>query len=188
MCGFDREEYALKSNEELVKLAQSGDEYAYSVLSGRFLNTKGLGGSAGYLDSDDFVQEGMLGFMKAVKKYDFSRGVPFEAFAFICMQNSINSAADIPQNEFPSGLGNDYTDSVPHTAETPLDAVISDEKLSDVLNICETSLSDVEKAVVYMKASGESYDSIGKRLGISPKSVDNALQRARKKLNMLCTD
>ena len=53
-----------------------------AVLSARFLNTRGSGVSVAYLDSDDFVQEGMLGFLRAVNSYDASKGVPFEAYAF----------------------------------------------------------------------------------------------------------
>ena len=175
------------SNEELVKLSQQGDENARGLLSGRFLNTRGTGVSVSYLDSDDFVQEGMLGFLKAIDSYDFSRGVPFEAYAFKCMQNSINTAAGIARVEIPVGMGT----QLPETREDkndPLKLILEGEHLGEVLDACNTVLSDVEKTVVFFRAGGMSYDEIGNRLNMSEKSVDNALHRARKKLKTVCSD
>ncbi len=175
------------SNEELVKLSQKGEETARDVLSARFLNTRGAGVSVSYLDSDDFVQEGMLGFLRAVETYDFSRGVPFEAYAFKCMQNSINTAAGVSRVEIPVGMSSEFSD-VTDKDEDPLNQLLLGEHLSEVLNACEVSLSDVEKTVVFFRAGGMSYDEIGERLNMSAKSVDNALQRARKKLKNVCSD
>ncbi len=175
------------SNEELVRLSQSGDESARGALSARFLNTRGAGVSISYLDSDDFVQEGMIGFLKAVETYDFSRGVPFEAYAFKCMQNSINTAAAVTRVEIPVGMGSE----MPETSDTdddPLKLILDGEHFNEVLNACETTLSDIEKTVVFFRAGGMSYEEIGKRLNMTEKSVDNALQRARKKLKRVCSD
>ncbi len=175
------------SNEELVKLSQKGNESARSVLSARFLNTRGAGVSISYLDSDDFVQEGMLGFLRAVETYDFSRGVPFEAYAFKCMQNSINTAAGVSRVEIPIGMSSEFPE-VTDKDEDPLKQILAGEHLNEVLNACEVTLSDVEKTVVFFRAGGMSYEEIGKRLNMSEKSVDNALQRARKKLKSVCSD
>jgi RNA polymerase sporulation-specific sigma factor len=60
--------------------------------------------------------------------------------------------------------------------------VVIRERLNEVLEACEVSLSQVEKTVVFFRAGGMSYDEIGEKLGMSPKSVDNAVQRARRKL------
>ena len=180
-------DYKSLSNEELVRLSQSGDESAKSTLSARFLNTRGAGVSVSYLDSDDFVQEGMLGFLKAVETYDFSRGVPFEAYAFRCMQNSINTAAGVSRVEIPVGMSSEMPESV-DTDEDPLKLILDGEQFNEVLNACETTLSDVEKTVVFFRAGGMSYEEIGKRLNMTEKSVDNALQRARKKLKSVCSD
>ncbi len=180
-------EYESLSNEELVKLSQSGEEIAMDVLSARFLNTRGAGVSISYLDSDDFVQEGMLGFLKAVETYDFLRGVPFEAYAFKCMQNSINTAAGVSRVEIPVGMSSEMPD-ITDKDEDPLKQILAGEHLNEVLTACEVTLSDVEKTVVFFRAGGMSYDEIGERLKLSPKSVDNALQRARKKLKSVCSD
>ena len=180
-------DYKSMSNEELVRLSQKGDANAKDVLSARFLNTRGSGVSVSYLDSDDFVQEGMIGFLKAVETYDLSRGVPFEAYAFKCMQNSINTAAGISKIEIPVGMSSEITESA-DVDEDPLKRVLAGEHFNEVLNACETTLSKVEKTVVFFRAGGMSYDEIGERLNMTEKSVDNALQRARRKLKSVCSD
>ena len=187
MSSQNCKDYKSLSNEELVKLSQDGDENATSVLSARFLNTRGAGVSVSYLDSDDFVQEGMIGFLKAVKTYDFSRGVPFEAYAFKCMQNSINTAAGISRVEIPVGMSSEIPETT-DTDEDPLKLILDGEHFNEVLSACETTLSDVEKTVVFFRAGGMAYEEIGKRLNMTEKSVDNALQRARRKLKSVCSD
>lgn len=184
MSGIKEERTSL-SNEELVVLSQQGDEIARSVLCERFLNSKGIHSSVPYLDSDDFVQESMLGFLKAVDTYDFLKGVPFEAYAFRCMQNKMKSAAVVPHNEVSLESQADYFD-VPDTEKTPLDKLLDCERLSEVLTVCETTLTDVEKTVVFFRAGGMTYEEIGSKLGISSKTVDNALHRARRKLKNVC--
>ena len=175
------------SNEELVRLSQSGDENARNTLSARFLNTRGAGVSASYLDSDDFVQEGMIGFLKAVDAYDFSRGVPFEAYAFKCMQNSIRTAVDASGKDIPVGANSEVPEAE-NINDDPLRLVLAEEHLSEVLNACEVTLSDVEKTVVFFRAGGMAYEEIGEKLKMSAKAVDNALQRARRKLKSVCSD
>jgi RNA polymerase sporulation-specific sigma factor len=66
--------------------------------------------------------------------------------------------------------------------KNPLDTIVDSENLSSVLSLCESVLSDVEKSVVYSQMSGLSYTETAEKLGLTPKAVDNALQRARKKL------
>lgn len=168
------------SNEELVSLSQNGNEAAKAVLTERFFNTRGLCVRSSYLDEDDFIQESMLGFLNALDTYDASKGVPFEAYALVCMRHKIFTAAkkryEIPVGDSSALLENKIDSS------NPLDAVILNERLSNVIDACEECLSKTEKAVVFLIAGGLSYDEVGQRLGMLPKSVDNALQRARRKL------
>lgn len=174
-------EYSALTNEELVQLTQTGDEYAFDVLARRFLNTRYINTTAAYLDTDDFVQEGMFGFLNAVRTYDASKGVPFEAYAFVCMRNSINTAAYNASGDIPVEDTSEVYQGL-ESAEDPLKQILTTERLNEVLNACEVSLSEVEKTVVFFKASGMSYAEIGVKLGMTPKSVDNAVQRARRKL------
>ncbi len=174
-------EYVTLDNEELVRLAQNGDEYAFNALAGRFLNTRYSNSTAAYLDTDDFVQEGMFGFLNAVRTFDSQKGVPFEAYASVCMRNSINTAAGNVAGELPIDSSTEAYTNI-DGGDDPLKYVLTAERLNEVLAACEVSLSEVEKTVVFLRAGGMSYVEIGKKLGMSPKSVDNAVQRARRKL------
>lgn len=174
-------EYSSLTNEELVQLTNNGDEYAFDVLARRFLNTRYSNSNTAYLDSDDFVQEGMFGFLNAVRTYDAKKGVPFEAYAFVCMRNSIKTAA-VNVNGDVSVDDSDEVFRGLESADDPLKQIITTERLNEVLDACEVTLSEVEKTVVFFRAGGMSYAEIGRKLGMAPKSVDNAVQRARRKL------
>lgn len=174
-------EYIPLENEALVKLAQQGDEYAFNTLAARFLNTRYTDSDAAYVDSDDFVQEGMFGFLNAVRTYDAQKGVPFEAYASKCMSNSIKTAAGNVSGDIPVDGESEYISGL-ESADDLLSYVVIRERLNEVFEACEISLSKVEKTVVFFRAGGMSYEEIGEKLGMSPKSVDNAVQRARRKL------
>ena len=174
-------DYVEANNEELVVLAQKGDEYAFNALASRFLNTRYIVSNSTYLDVDDFVQEGMFGFLNAVRTFDVNKGVPFEAYASVCMRNSINTAAGSVSADIPVEADSEAF-SVLESTEDPLGHVITAERLNNVLIACEVTLSEVEKTVVFFRASGMSYVEIGEKLGMTAKSVDNAVQRARRKL------
>ena len=103
------------------------------------------------------------------------------------MQNSINSAAVVYKKELPI-VSETELSSVVDTQVDPLDKLLVSEELSHVLNTCQVSLTDVEKTVVFLKAAGLPYSEIASRLGMNEKNIDNAIQRARRKLKELCTD
>jgi RNA polymerase sigma factor (sigma-70 family) len=103
------------------------------------------------------------------------------------MQNSINTAAVAYKKELPVASEAELSQVV-DTQVDPLDKILISEELSRVLNTCQVSLTDVEKTVVYLKAAGLPYSEIACRLGMSEKNVDNAIQRARRKLKDLCAD
>lgn len=172
-------DYNSHSDEELVVLARGGDAFALDELASRFLGIKRIG--VGYLEDVDIVQESMFGLLSAVKAYDSSKGVPFRFFALKCMKHSANDAADSVVPEYPVDPENEVLASeVPE--HDPLERVIVSENLAVVLGACEVELSALEKSVVFCHAGGMSYKEIGAKLGISEKTVNNALQRARKKL------
>lgn len=180
-------EYLPLENESLVKLAQQGDELAFNTLAARFLNTRYTDSQAAYVDTDDFVQEGMFGFLNAVRTYDPEKGVPFDAFASKCMSNSIKTAASNVSDDIPVDNESEYLSAL-ESSEDLLSYVVIRERLNEVLEACEVSLSQVEKTVVFFRAGGMSYEEIGEKLGMSPKSVDNAVQRARRKLKDVFTE
>ena len=180
-------EYKLLTNEELVELSQKGDTQAREVLSGRFLDRKCyVPRFDSILDSDDFIQEGMKGFMKAVDTFDKTRGIPFEAYASTCMANSIVTATrkikEIPVVDDPDAM------LVAVSDKSPYDLLVEREKLSRVMTFCEKELTDMEKSVIFLRVGDKSYKEIAEQLGTTEKSVENALRRAREKLNSFIGD
>ncbi len=169
------------SDEELVFLAQKGDNTAFDVLAKRFLKRRPKTVSAGYLDGDDLSQESMLGFLSAVRTYSDVKNVPFSAYALICMNNRVASAARKTANDLPVDSEANPADVAVET-ENPIDSIVERENYSSVLSLCENVLSDSEKSVIFCRMSGLSYSEIADKLGMTPKTVDNALQRARRKL------
>ena len=169
------------TDEELVKLSQDGDNLALDVLARRFLSRKPKMHNAGYLDVDDLLQEGMISFLSAVRTYKSEKGIPFSAYATVCMNNGVVSAVRKTKNDFQIDRDIDPV-TVGVELKNPLDTIVDSENLSSVLSLCESVLSDVEKSVVYSQMSGLSYTETAEKLGLTPKAVDNALQRARKKL------
>lgn len=181
MGGGKQVDYSALTDDRLAVMAQGGDEVAFNTLASRYIKLKLKVNKSSYLEVEDFLQEAMFGFMKAVKTFDSSRGVPFNAYAGKCMHNSMASAFVDPTPEIL--VGDESEINVPtETERDPLELIISNERLNEVLEECEVSLSRLEKTVVFLKASGMSYAEIGEKLNMDIKSVDNAVQRARKKL------
>lgn len=186
MSQIKRSDYINLSDEELVDLSRGNDEYAFNVLASRYLNTRSHKSTSAYVDSDDFIQEGMFGFLNAVWTYDPERGVPFKAYSSVCMRNSINSAAGNLSDEIPMDNNSETFTAIEDDSD-PLKQIIVSEHLSEVLSVCDESLSGIEKTVVFLRAGGMSYSEIGDRLEMDPKSVDNAVQRARRKIKQVIT-
>ncbi len=174
-------DYLNSSDDCLAIQAQNGDDIAFNVLASRYLNKNYKTTNSAYLDSEDFVQESMFGFLNAVRTFKEDRGVPFSAYARVCMRNSMNTAADTLSKEIRADGDLDDVLAV-QSGDDPLSKLIDTEHLNEVLSLCETTLSELEKTVVFFVAGGMSYKEIGRKLGMDSKAVDNAVQRARKKL------
>ena len=177
-------DYSQSTDEELVALAQNDDEYAFNVLAARFLNTRYSTSKAAYLDVEDFVQEGMFGFLNAVRTYDPAKSTSFKGYASVCMQNSINTASGKIIDDVSVDSDDTRLESL-EAVEDPLKHIINSERLGEVFQACESSLSEIEKTVIFLVAGGMSYAEIGKKLGMTDKAVDNAVQRARRKLKKI---
>ena len=91
--GIKQSDYLNLADDRLALMAQNGDEGAFNVLAARYLKLKSRKTNSAYLDEDDFLQESMFGFLNAVRTYNAEKGVPFKAYAGVCMRNSMNSAA-----------------------------------------------------------------------------------------------
>ena len=145
---------------------------------------------------DDIVQEGLIGLFDAIEGYDEGKGASFETFAIVCIDNRIYSAfrqAAAKKNALFSDYlslseGGDDVYTFPRlpSIPSPEEIVILREELNAALAVVNENLSAFEKRVLGLYLEGYGYIAIAELLHISPKSVDNALQRARKKIKQTC--
>lgn len=186
-----------KMNEtELCAAAKAGDSQAVEFLVSRYAKLVKTCARAYFIagaESDDLIQEGMLGLWRAVVTFDPARGVPFEAYARTCISRRIYSAVrgaaalkHEPLNQslpFEKPLFEDNAEShhSPPALSDPEALVISMEEQAERLHRLRDLLSVFEAQVLSLYLDGFSYDEIAVRLHRPRKSVDNAMQRIRRK-------
>ena len=147
-----------------IEQARNGDEQAIAGLIARQMpQIRSLAAKAVRpgLDFDDAVQEGIIGLFSALETFDAQKGAAFATYANVCVQNAIVSAV---------------------RAAGPEELVMQSERYTQTMQSIDTRLSALEKQVLALFLDGNSYSAIAKRLNVSEKAVDNALQRVRAKL------
>ena len=187
----------------LIALAKSGDPTAYARLLARYRGFVRLKASSYFLaggDSEDLIQEGLIGLYKAIRDYRSDRESSFRNFAELCITRQIITAVKTatrnkhsPLNHyvsFSSPAGTVADDEAPTLDELlpgsavndPATRVVSSEELRSLVGCLSTSLSQLESSVLGLYLDGRSYEQIGDRLGCDTKTVDNALQRVKRKV------
>ena len=185
------------SDEALCRLAQQGGGDAAEALVKRYSRLVKTCARPYFLvgaDEEDLLQEGMLGLMKAIREYDEGKGVPFSAFAKICIMrkifSAVRSAAAMkhdPLNRSMSidrPLFEDLAES--HTRVTapigdPESLVIGNEEREELVRRLYSLLSEFEAKVLTLFLDGLSFEEMSKTLRKPIKSVDNAIQRIKRK-------
>ena len=190
------------SDDELVACFREGDVIALELLFERyrrFAKAKARGYFLVGADADDIEQEGMIGLFKAIRDFRPDRQSSFRAFAELCVTRQIITAIKSatrqkhqPLNQYVSLSGStvarDATGSTiddlldDHRGADPADEVISLESLAAIRATMAAMLSGLEVAVLRLYLDGRSYQEIGDLLGRHVKSIDNALQRIKRKL------
>lgn len=140
-------------------------------------------------DQEDLFQEGMIGLLYAIRSYDPSSGTPFRAYALVCVRNkmisAVRAAAAIkhaPLNDSVSFHTFSQDETVPESMRAdPETEVIGREGASELLDALRFSLSASEKEVLSLYLQGQSYSEIAALRGKTNKSVDNTVQRIRRK-------
>jgi RNA polymerase sigma factor, sigma-70 family len=187
----------------LIALAKGGNSEAYEMVVRRYYGFVRLKASSYFLiggDSDDLIQEGLVGLYKAIRDYRTDRESSFRNFAELCITRQIITAVKtstrnkhVPLNQYVSfssspGAGDDDGDQtldemLPGShIHDPVVQVISGEELSSLVDCLSTSLSGLEGDVLRRYLDGYSYEQIGEQLGCDAKTVDNALQRVKRKV------
>ena len=192
--------YANMTDEELIKKIQSGDLSAQNYLLEKYSDLVNIKANKFFLigaDDDDMFQEGMIGLYKAIKSFDLEKQNSFKTFANLCIERQLitaiktsNRQKHIPLNSsFSLNLSaydeNDDTSVLEvldtKTVEDPLDTITKKEYYEFIETRIDKSLSSFEKQVLNRYVQGESYVDIANKLDTPVKSVDNAIQRIRKK-------
>ncbi|GAA6398715.1 RNA polymerase sporulation sigma factor SigH [Sellimonas intestinalis] len=200
-------DYEKKTDEELIMDFRGGDTAIMDYLLEKYKPMVKKKAKAMYLlggDSDDLIQEGMIGLFKAVRDYDSAQEASFGTFAQICVTRQLYSAIrasrrkkHLPLNSYISLYDNEEISEekeseliqIQNIASTnnPEDLVIHKESEDSFMNELEGNLSELERKVLYLHLLGTDYRTIAKLLGKSPKAVDNALQRIKTKAEELLT-
>lgn len=180
-------DYNSLTDEQLARLCRDDDDCAWSVIVKRYTDVarKKAGLISGCaLESDDLVQEGLIGLFSAVHSFDTKKKVSFSTYANVCIRNSILNAvssSNSRKNLLSSNFEEDENGFV-DTSMTPEELAISKNEIEFMQSLILTILSEKERQVFMLFLSGDSYGSIAKKLGMTTKGVDGALQRARLKL------
>lgn len=186
----------LLSDKELVCLAKSGDTGAFAVLSERYKTVlfyrAGRYSNIAGVDVEDFFQEGMLALFRAVKSYDARAGIMFKTYAITCINNSMSTAIKSHMKNIGGSLGISIDgldeqalldEAAQICGEHPVeDAFLEKEDTRLRARIIEGALSPYERRILALYLDGYSYRQISGKLSVAGKSVDNALQRIRRKL------
>lgn len=183
----NRDMISAMSDNELVCLAKNGNQSAQRVLLERHtamvkaIASRSFGAS---LETDDLVQEGMLGLLAAVYSYVPDQAASFSTYASVCVSNRIASAVRTASRLKHSPL-NSYvplSEATGTSCDDPEVLILAEEQAENLLAFLSSSLSERESKVLRLHLTGRSYREIAQILGVSVKSVDNTLQRVRSKL------
>ena len=175
------------SDEELCRLAASGDRDAEEVLVKRYLRMVRVCARPYFLaggDSEDLIQEATFGLLKAIREFDPGHDAKFKTFAEVCIRNRIRSAVATASRSKHAPLN----DSVPFESPmmgieaSPEELYISREEEAERLTRLAQKLSPLERKILKLFLHGLSYREISEQVGRPIKSVDNAIQRIRRKV------
>lgn len=192
--------YKQMSDEDLVNSYKSGDKNALEYLINKYKELVNMKVSKYFIigaEKEDIVQEGLIGLYKAIKSYSADKQNSFKTFANMCIERQLitaikssNRQKHMPLNSYlslnESAYENDEETSLfdtfdSHQIEDPLETITKKEYYKSVEIAIDKSLSNFEKKVLNRYMQGESYIQIAEKLDTPVKSIDNAIQRIRKK-------
>ena len=192
--------YDEMTDEDLVAKIKIGDKSAQNALFDRYKDIVNMKANKFYIigaEREDMEQEGLIGLYKAIKSFDNTKQNSFNTFANLCIERQLitaikssNRQKHIPLNSsfslniaaYDEGDNTEVLEVLDtKTAEDPLDTITKKEYFKYVESKIDESLSSFEKQVLNRYIQGESYNDIAEKLDTPIKSVDNAIQRIRKK-------
>ncbi|MCQ2507755.1 MAG: RNA polymerase sporulation sigma factor SigH [Dorea sp.] len=189
--------YKHMSDEQLIRKLREGESPVTDFLMEKYKNLVRKEANAMFLlggETDDLIQEGMIGLFKAIHDYNLEKDTSFFSFASLCIRRQMYSAIEASQRKKHAPL-NSYVSIYDENSEAPaiLDTIqaeslsnpeellLSREYTESLEAKLEESLSSLEKKVLYLHLMGTNYRKIAELIDKSPKTVDNALQRIKAK-------
>ncbi|RLL40771.1 RNA polymerase sporulation sigma factor SigH [Oceanobacillus piezotolerans] len=191
-------------DEEIINLIHQGSSHALDYLINKYRNFVRAKARTYFLigaDKEDIIQEGMIGLYKAIRDYDGDKLSSFKAFAELCITRQIITAIKtatrqkhIPLNSYVSLDKPIYDEESDRTlldviagtqVADPQELLVNREKMSDMELKLSELLSELEKQVLRLYIDGRTYQEISVELKRHVKSIDNALQRVKRKLEQL---
>lgn len=191
--------YSNLTDNELLSMADSGDKIAEDQLALRYTRLVKICSRPYFLvggDGEDLIQEGMLGLLSAIREFDISMNTTFKTYAEVCVKRRIYSAIKgasrkkhEPLNDmvsFEDVLSDESNSSAVSYGEayrrSPEEQVLARESVGEIIQTYSRCLSKFEVEILNFYLSGLSYSEIAELCGKTDKSVDNAVQRIRRKL------
>lgn len=200
-------DYENCSDEELIVRLRDGEDHITDYIMDKYKNLVRSKAKSMYIlgaDSEDLIQEGMIGLFKAVRDYDIGRDASFFTFADLCIARQMYTAVEASRRKKHTPLNSYISIYTQNRQDGQLDAegdemelvnalasvhdrnpeelLIDKENLEGIEKVIEKELSSFEKQVLDLYVTGMSYSQIAKVLRKDDKSTDNALQRIKNKL------
>ena len=173
---FDCSEY---SDADLLELVSNGNQEALDTLIHKYVQKVRIIARSFFLagaDSDDLIQEGMIGLLSAIKHYNPDKNASFSTFAETCIRNKI---IDLIKKSEISAISIDEIKDLPDDHLSPEELIIERENYRDKLGALKVQLSSLESRVLELYLSGVSYSAIASALGRRTASIHNAIERIR---------
>ena len=199
----ENKDYDNISDEDLIEIIKSGDKGAFDYLINKYKELVNMKVGKYFIigaERDDIIQEGLIGLFKAIKSYKPDMQNSFKSFANMCIERQLitaiktsNRQKHMPLNSYLSLNISAYDEEEGESdtslmdifdselIEDPLDTITKKEYYHDLESTIDKTLSDFEKKVLNKYINGKSYVQIADELDTTVKSIDNAIQRIRKK-------
>ena len=181
------------TDDDVIREIRAGNVHASDSLIAKYKGLVKMKTGAYFIagaDKDDIIQEGMIGLFKAIREFDLERGIPFRVFAEICINRQILSAvkAGARQKQRPLNTSLPLAQPLLYSEKwtpDPEQILIGREDRLYIKEYLLSALSKTELRILSLYLSGLSYAEIAERTKRGVKSIDNALQRVRRKAEKL---
>lgn len=192
------------NDKELIAAAKSGDNESLDIIFDEFRSYIRILSNKYFLagaDKDDLIQEGMIGLFKAIRDYNPEENVAFKTFATVCIQRQIktalklatrkkhiplNSSLSLQSSKFDDDSDKELIDYFEDLSKVnPEEIYINNETYSQLNKLLYDSLSKLELNILLLYNQNLSYKEISQLTGKSVKSIDNAMQRIKKKVEVI---